>query len=249
MATIADVVSGVRKKLRDFPELFHTEITGDGSSQIFELPVVTVDAESLWVEITNYGLATPTTTTVSPTAYTLDAHHGMLMLNQHTLDVQERMKVVGRHYQWLLDSDIESEAGWLIESFESSVGDEYLFDHMALNDPKFELTLRGTLVGCLWNLLAEASLDIDVRNPEGVDIPVSQRFAQLQNLVQMWNERYRDLAEKLNIGITRIEIGALRRISYSTGRLVPLYRAQEFDDRATPQRVRPPVDDGLVDGT
>lgn len=242
MPTMADVVTGVRQKVRDFARVFQSTVQGDGLTQIFELPVIMIEPTSLQVIHLSNG-ATPQVTMVANTDYTLDAHHGDILLLTGNLPVGDTLNIFGTHYQWFLDEDIQTEAAWWIQAMEDNQADPYYFDDIpTTSDPRFELTVRGALLGCLWSLLIEASFDIDVRNPEGVDIPTSQRFAQINQLIQVWTERYHELADRLNIGIDRIEILTLRRNSLSTGRLVPIYKEMEFDDQATPQRIYPLID-------
>lgn len=245
MAVMADVVASVRQKLRDFPRAFSTDINGDDMVQILELPVLMVEPTTLRVQLLNefneLNLLNP------DADFTLDAHHGDVVLNA-PLASTNSVNIFGYHYQWFLDSDIADEGGWWITAMEQSVSDTSMFDNLTLDDPRFELVVRGVLVQALWSLLVEASLDIDVRNPEGVDVPTSQRFSQLQQLVQLWTARYEELASQLNLGLDRIQMLTLRRTSLTTGRLVPVYNAQEFDDQATPQRRFPLIDtDQLMD--
>jgi len=238
MAQTSDVVAGVRQKLRDFSKIFETDIQGDGSAQIFEFPVTTVDPNTLVVQ--KLDANDFVTLLVEGTDFTLDAHNGMIILTAGPLDPAHSLNIFGTHYTWFLDEDIEAETEWFVNTLDLSDGT--VFSDLATNDPRFELAVRGVLVGCLWSLLIEASLDIDVRNPEGVDIPTSQRFAQLEALVQTWTARYEELANQLNMGLDRIQMMTMRRTSLSTGRLVPIYNAQEFDDQATPQRRYPLID-------
>lgn len=242
MAILTDVVAGVRQKMRDFPRAFSTDISGDGVTQILELPVLMVEPTTLsvvQVDEANDEL----TTLVSGSDFTLDAHHGDLVLVNQPLAKGQAINVFGQNYRWFLDTDIIAEASWWIRSLDDSIDDDFFFATLELNDPRFELTLRGTLVGCLWALLIELSFDIDTNTAEGVSLPVSQRFAQVEKLVEVWTDRYTDLAEALNLGVDRIQMLTLRRTSKTTGRLVPIYEAMEFDDHATPQRIGPLIDE------
>ena len=243
MATTTDVVTGVRQKMRDWPKIFQTDVVGSGNDMIFELPVVMVDPLTLRVFVSDTAQATVQIDQLAPDIhYTLDAHHGMLLLlNNRRLQTSETLNVFGSHYEWFIDNDILSETGWVVEGVSTGKEDGF-FESFTPDDPRLELVERGVLLACLWNLLIEASLDIDVRNPEGVDIPVAQRFTHLQGLVAMWTERYDELAAMLNLGVSAIQMLNLRRVSYSTGRLVPTYVEQEFNDRATPTRLYPYID-------
>jgi hypothetical protein len=56
-------------------------------------------------------------------------------------------------------------------------------------------------------------------------------------MVETRQQQYRELCAHLGIGLFRIEVLSLQRISKTTGRLIPIYRPQEVDDRSYPQRV------------
>jgi hypothetical protein len=59
-------------------------------------------------------------------------------------------------------------------------------------------------------------------------------------MVQTRREQYRELCTYLGIGMYKIDVLNLRRISKATGRYVPVYKPQEVDDRSYPQRVHLP---------
>ena len=90
----------------------------------------------------------------------------------------------------------------------------------------------------LYILATDASFDIDISAPDGVTIPRAERFRQLSEMIAQRQAQYRDLCAQLGIGMYRIEVETLNRISKTTNRLIPVYRPQEVDDRSYPQRVR-----------
>ena len=92
-------------------------------------------------------------------------------------------------------------------------------------------------IEALWALATDASFDIDIQAPDGVSIPRSERYRQLTQTIQARWEQYHQLCAQLNIGLWRIEMGTLRRISRTTNKLVPVYMAQEIDDSRNPERV------------
>jgi hypothetical protein len=71
-----------------------------------------------------------------------------------------------------------------------------------------------------------------------------QRFAQIQTQIGMLTDRYKTLCEKMGVGLYSIEVSNLRRVSRTTGRLVPLFREREYDDHSLPQRILPPIGPG-----
>ncbi len=90
----------------------------------------------------------------------------------------------------------------------------------------------------LYTLATDAAFDIDIISPDGVSIPRSERFRQLSEMVTSRKEQYRELCNMLGLGMYKIEVFNLRRISRLTNKLVPIYRPQEIDDASLPQRVR-----------
>lgn len=89
----------------------------------------------------------------------------------------------------------------------------------------------------LYTLVNDSAFDIDIISPDGVSIPRSERYRQLMEMLQARREQYKELCAMLNIGMYRIEVQTLRRISRLTNRYVPIYRPQEVDDGSIPQRV------------
>jgi hypothetical protein len=93
----------------------------------------------------------------------------------------------------------------------------------------------------LYTLANDAAFDIDIISPDGVSIPRTERYRQLMEMVQTRKAQYTELCTMLNIGLYRIEVFSLRRISRLTNRYVPIYRPQEVDDWSLPQRVMLPT--------
>lgn len=100
-------------------------------------------------------------------------------------------------------------------------------------------------IEALWGELAEASNEVDVVTPEGMHIPAGQRFQQILQAIETLMGQYREIAGALGVGLFRVEMFTLRRTSRTTGRLVPVYRPQEFDDHSLPERLYPPIDRGF----
>ena len=92
-------------------------------------------------------------------------------------------------------------------------------------------------IEALWALATDAAFDINIVAPDGVTIPRSQRYQQLTNMITERMNQYRMLCSALNIGLWRLEIGTLRRVSRRTNKLVPLYMPQESDDARKPERI------------
>lgn len=93
----------------------------------------------------------------------------------------------------------------------------------------------------LYTLANDASFDIDIISPDGVSIPRSERYRQLTEMIQVRKDQYKELCAMLGVGLYRIEVMSLRRISRMTNRYIPIYRPQEIDDGSIPQRVSLPI--------
>jgi hypothetical protein len=93
----------------------------------------------------------------------------------------------------------------------------------------------------LYTLANDAAFDIDIISPDGVSIPRSERYRQLTEIIQIRKDQYKDLCAMLGVGLYRIEVMTLRRISRMSNRYIPVYRPQEIDDGSIPQRVSLPI--------
>jgi hypothetical protein len=93
----------------------------------------------------------------------------------------------------------------------------------------------------LFTLATDSAYDIDIMAPDGVHIPRAQRYGQLMEMIQTRKEQYRELCSLLNIGLHRIEVATLHKISTRTNRYVPIYKPQELEDASRPQRLHVPV--------
>jgi hypothetical protein len=99
-------------------------------------------------------------------------------------------------------------------------------------------------IEAMWALSTDAATDINVQTSDGTSVDRGQRFAQIQTQIGMLTDRYKTLCEKMGVGLYSIEVSNLRRVSRTTGRLVPLFREREYDDHSLPQRILPPIGPG-----
>jgi hypothetical protein len=94
----------------------------------------------------------------------------------------------------------------------------------------------------LWDIAVGLSQQHDVHTPDGVTIPVAQTFQQIMSMINALQAQYMSLTAALGVGLYRITMSRLRRVSRTTKRLVPIYRSKEYDDLTWPQRSLPNVD-------
>jgi len=234
MASVAEVAAGARGMLRDQPKYFEVN-EGPLNVLTVRLPHPLVSPTTLQVYVTD--TADPPVTAVT-TKWTLDEHNGILKLNDESY-IGSTMTVGGYHFVWFSESDLALAMGQAATE---------QFYHRDVNlqtiDPvEIEVLMIGTVVRALWSLSIELALDIDVSTPEGMYIPAHQRYSQIVQQMQYWEQQYEDRMGSLNIGLGALEQYKLRRVSRMTGRYVPVYVDREFDDPRWPERLYPAISD------
>lgn len=239
-ASVNTITTIARGFLRDFPKFFQVSFNAVGRT--YELGNPNIDADSLWVA--SYTNATPvevTSNTSASSYYSLDARNGILRFNQ-TPSASANILVEGYYYEWVLPSDLEFYATHAIERHVYNL-DLPLESMSAI---VIDTIGMSCVVEALWGLLTEYSRDIDITTSESVHIPASQRFRMVQSLLDYWSKAYERQAKALNIGLERIEIMNLRRVSRSTNRYVPIYKAKELGEYGPIERLFPEIGDGVI---
>lgn len=237
MADKNDVIRIARNYLRDFPRFFQTSFTPNGIT--YELGKPNIDADSLWTAYVPTGAASVSVLPAS--SYSIDDRNGLLRLKAPLANADTLM-IEGYYYEWL------------------TVGDMSFFADMAIDfnthnlDTPLEMMAPAVvdviginaLVQALWGLLSEYSRDIDVITSESVHIIASQRYRMVASLLEYWQAEYNKRAQALNIGLERLEVLTLRRVSKTTNRYVPVYLNKELEDTDPLVRLWPPIDDGVL---
>ena len=231
MAVLSDLVSRVRLELGDQPKQFNLTFTGDGSTKTFNLGIKPVEPSSLAVIV-------GTTPILKPDGYTVEQDIGVIhfttapALNAH-------IAVSGTSYRYFTDTDIVGFVNTAVTQHTYNRTDGFGSTMtMAMLPPveEYPVAILST-IEALWALATDASFDININAPDGVSIPRSDRYRQLTQTIQNRWDQYHQLCAALNIGLWRMEMGTLRRISRTTNKLVPVYMAQEIDDARKPERV------------
>ena len=240
-AIVEKIVEIARTYLRDYPKFF--QVSFDAVGRTYELGNPNIEQSSLWVATYPTG-GTPTeitSDTSASTYYSLDDRNGIIRFNR-SFSSTTKIMVEGYYYEWVLPKDLEYFAGHSIEQHTYNL--DTPLEQLA---PIVLDTIgMGTVVETLWGLLTEYSRDIDVTTSESVHIPASQRFRMVQSMLDYWTRNYQAQARALNIGVERIEIMNLRRVSRTTGYLVPVYRARELGDYGPIERQFPEINPGDI---
>lgn len=249
--TLEGIAEASRNLLRDFPIFFEVDL-GPVNVSTIRLPHPNIEGSSLQVYVSAQpgpyaGNEHLTMEPVPSTNWTVDERNGLLKFNSPSYQ-GKRCFVAGYHYEWFLTSDLLFHASTMVS--------EHFFqrDVTSLSQiPAVELEVlaMGTVMKSLWTLVTEFSTDIDINSPEGMFIPARQRFQQVWQMLQYWEQQYEDRSRSLNVGLHNIDIFNLRRVSRMTNRFVPMYRSREYDDHNTPERYYPPIPTGMTtaDGT
>ena len=260
MATEADIVSRVRLELGDKPQSFRQNYRGTGDQDEFDLPAERVSTESLRVFVLDPNTGTDSDLVLG-THYTLDADNGVIRLTGGPLSKNALLVAEGTAYGLFTDEEIKHfvHDALLQHTNERVETVRYRDDHGFIRYDRTELLLENlpeiehlplamlATIEALWALSTDAATDIDITTAEGTHVPRSQRFAQLRAQIDVLTEKYKELCSLLNIGLWRIEVGNLRRVSRTTNRLVPIYVAREYDEHSMPTRILPPIDQRNAD--
>lgn len=237
MASKQDVIAVARNYLRDFPQFFQIDFQPAGRT--YNLGKPNVDPDSLWIAyVPNSGGASPTVIT----DYSLNERQGIVRL-ANVPPADSTVMIEGMYYEWLTAADLDFYAEMAINYMTFNIKTKL----SAMNSAVVDVVGIRALVEALMGLLGEYSRDIDVLTSEGVQIIASQRYRMVSDLLSHWTEEYNKRAGALNIGLDRVEVYTLRRVSRTTNRLIPVYKHREMGDYGPIERVYPPIDDGFVD--
>ena len=231
MAVLSDLTSRVRLELGDQPKQFNLKFTGDGVTVDYPLAIHPIDLYTLSVTVNGSAVA-------YPDGYTVEADAGVIHFVTAP-PASSAVVVSGVVFRYFTDDDICRFVNTAVEqhTYNRTNG---LGSQMTINlipaVEEYPIAILAT-IEALWALATDASFDINIQAPDGVNIPRSDRYRQLTQTIQNRWDQYKQLCAALNIGLWKIEMGTLRRVSRTTNKLIPVYMAQEIDDSRRPERV------------
>lgn len=231
MAILADITNRVRLELGDQPKLFRFNDGGDGSQKSFYVEVKPIEVATLLVKVNGV-------TQLNPSQYEVEPDIGVIHFKTAPA-LNADITVTGTSYRYFTDTDIERFVNTAVEQHTHERTDSLGTQLTLWGIPPVEEYPLAILATCeaLWALATDAAFDINIYAPDGVVIPRSERYRQLTDMIERRMQQYKELCSSLNIGLWRLEIGILRRISRTTNKLVPVYMSQEIDDYRKPERV------------
>lgn len=251
----------VRLELGDLPKSFQATVVGDGATTRYDLPVRHLDPTTLVV--IKIPASDPDThiNLAAGTDYVLDSFDGAVTLTA-PLAVGDVLVLTGTRFRFFDNPTLDI----FIETALAQVGHNRTISTTTINAygyrtylhtpitadtlPEVEILPVAILakIEALWVLATDASYDIDI-SEDGASIPRSERYRQLMGQIQAETARWNEYAEQLNIGLGRIEMQTLRRVSRLNNRLIPIYAEKEYDDVSLPVRVLPMIDHGTDEDT
>jgi hypothetical protein len=233
--TIADLLQVTRDSIADPRRYFQQEATGRGDTRVYRLNVPTVDPSDLIVTVNGE----PTT------EFQVLSEDGYIRFTGSTPPAEgDVIFIEGFYWDWFSNVTLNRYLGYAIKNYRQAEGEER-FEELLEEDEDFpQILAAAASVEALWAEVTKAAREIDTSSPE-VSIPARQRYQQLMQLLEAKTAELRRMEAYSNVGRYKIEMFNLRRVSRTTGRLVPVYKPQEYDDyEFLPERVLPPIDEG-----
>lgn len=233
MATLSSLGSRLRTEIGDIGKSFVYQFTADGTTNRFLVPYSPLDGLNL--SILQDGANVSADVEVEEAT-------GYLVFDTTPAD-GDVIVVAGNYFRYFTENEIENFVSTAFTEHSAFHTDAYGRTVSLQNLPGLEeypvVVYAATLA--LYALANDAAFDINVFAPDGVTIPRSERYQQLMQMVQARQNQYRELCSQLGIGMYKIDVFSLRRISKTTNRYVPIFQPMEVDDRDTPTRVYVPI--------
>ena len=233
MANLTSLSERLRSELGDTGKSFVHQFIADGTTNRFLLPYSPVDAINMIITLDGTDISTTVDVEETTGYMTFD-------------EVPETGAVVvaaGTYFKYFTVTEIEQFVCTAFDQHTANHADTYgraiLLDTLPGLEEYPVVTYASTLA--LYTLATDASFDIDITAPDGVQIPRSERYRQLMQMIEVRKQQYRELCSQLGIGLYKIDVFSLRRISKTTNRYVPIYLPLEVNDRSMPQRVILPI--------
>ena len=230
MATISNLMDRVRLELGDQATDFDISVETDGLSVRYETGQYPLSLDNLLITLDG--------TTLTSLDVTVDDRGGVLVFPEPPT-AGSVLRVAGTKYRFFSGVDLRTFVDSAVAEHLYHRTDAFSRQMTVANLPfveEYPVTILATYMAMM-ALATDASFDIDIYAPDGVNIPRSERYRQLLEMMATRQQQYKDLCAALNIGLNRIEVFNLRRVSRMTNKLVPVYIAQEIDDYSKPQRV------------
>lgn len=250
MADMPTLIARTRTELGDLAEDF--VVPAMGGAPVIELGVRNIIPASVQIVVTDPGFPGAV---VAADRYVLRERTGLItLLDIPTADAV--VTVTGQHNPIWSDAELgrftTDAVNQHVHNRETQT--RYKDEHGHIRYERHQATLADlpdveivpvaclAAIEALWAAATDAATDIDVVTSEGTHIARGQRYDQIITHIGRLTSRYKEVCAQLGVGLYRLEIGVLRRVSLTTGRLIPVFTPREYDEWDLPRRRLPPID-------
>jgi hypothetical protein len=233
VATLTTLADRLRDELGDFGKSFVYQFVADGTTNRYQIPYSPIDGAGLIVIDAGADVSASVEVEEETGFITFD----IVPTAGHNIVVS------GTYFRYFTNDEICYYINTAFGQHVANHADGYGRGYTIATLPGIEeypVIIYASALA-LYTLATDASFDIDITAPDGVMIPRSERYRQLQQMVQTRKDQYRELCSQLGVGLYKIDVFSFRRISKTTNRYVPIYLPQEVDDRSMPQRAIIPI--------
>jgi len=195
VANLTSLSERLRSELGDTGKSFVHQFIADGTTNRFLLPYSPVDAINMIITLDGTDISTTVDVEETTGYMTFD-------------EVPETGAVVvaaGTYFKYFTVTEIEQFVCTAFDQHTANHADTYgraiLLDTLPGLEEYPVITYASTLA--LYTLATDASFDIDITAPDGVQIPRSERYRQLMQMIEVRKQQYRELCSQLDIGLYR----------------------------------------------
>lgn len=233
MATIDGMADRLRYEIGDIGRSFVYQFIADGTTNRFLIPYSPLDGANLVVNQEGDDVSA-----------TVEVEEATGYIVFDTVPAPgDSIVVAGNYYKYFTNNEVCQYVSDAFEQHTAFHTDSYGRTMSTSTLPTVEeypvVIYASTLA--MYTLATDASFDIDITAPDGVMIPRSERYRQLMQMIDVRKNQYKELCSQLSIGLYKIDVFSLRRISKTTNEYVPVFEPQEIDNKSPKTRVRLPI--------
>lgn len=233
MATIASLGDRLRSEIGDIGKSFVHQFVADGVTNRYYVPYSPLDGVNLVIQQNGIDVSG---------SVEVEEGTGYIVFDT-TPQAADVIVVAGNYFRYFTTAEIQEFISTAFLQHTANHTDAYGRSVSVQNLPTLEeypvIVHASTMA--LYTLATDASFDIDITAPDGVMIPRSERYRQLMQMIDVRKNQYKELCSQLGIGLYKIDVFSLRRISKTTNRYIPIYSPMEVDDKTMPTRIYLPI--------
>lgn len=233
MATVDSMSNRLRYELGDIGRSFVYQFVADGTTNRFLVPYSPLDGAHLVINSDGVDVSADVE---------VEEATGYIVFDDTPAE-GDVVIVAGNYFKYFTETEITQ---YILDAFDQHTTfhtDSYGRTMTIATIPVVEeypiIVYASTLA--MYTLATDASFDIDIQAPDGVMIPRSERYRQLMQMIDVRKNQYKEICSQLGIGLYKIDVFSLRRISKTTNEYVPVFEPQEIDNKSPKTRVRLPI--------